>query len=413
MSELPRASEPFVSFAQLLRTEGFAIAPEQVTSFLAAIELLGPRGLTDIRRAGLATFSIAAERRADYEALFRAHFLGQTGVASLEQDSDDEDIRIAEDERGGFEPLMADDVNEAGQRAVALEALSLRRFQPAHPDAALRRFAHEAPRALPRRRGYRRRANPHGRFFDLRRTLREAVKNDGDVMRLPRLKRATRQRRVLLLIDVSGSMKERTEQHLRFAHALARAVEFIEVFTFGTRLTRITRAMRLKNRDQALASAAALVADWDGGTRIGDALQAFLAVPRFAGYARGAIVLILSDGLERGEPQAMVNAVGRLSRRAWHLAWLTPLAADPAYRPQTEALVLSLPALDALADGSSVDAITRHVLSLSERANPAISLPGAGRLIQAHGAAGRAGAQPAPASRVGTMAMPAHERPRS
>ena len=137
--------------------------------------------------------------------------------------------------------------------------------------------------------------------FDTRRTLREAVRNDGDVMRLRRLKRRPRQRRILLLIDVSGSMKERTETHLRIAHALAHAVERIEVFTFGTRLTRVTRAMRLKQREQALAATSAIVSDWDGGTRIGDALRAFLSVPRFAGYSRGAVVLVLSDGLERGD----------------------------------------------------------------------------------------------------------------
>ena len=100
----------------------------------------------------------------------------------------------------------------------------------------------------------------------------------------------------------------------------------IEVFTFGTRLTRVTRPMRLKRREQALAAAAQIVSDFDGGTRIGDALQAFLAVPRFAGYARGAATLIVSDGLERGDPLALADAVAKLSRRAWRLSWLTPLA---------------------------------------------------------------------------------------
>ena len=184
------------------------------------------------------------------------------------------------------------------------------------------------------------------------------MRNDGDVMQLRRLKRRLRQRRILLLIDVSGSMKERTETHLRIAHALAHAVERIEVFTFGTRLTRVTRAMRL----QATASRRwprppAIVSDWDGGTRIGDALQAFLAVPRFAGYSRGALVLILSDGLERGDPAAMREAVTRLSRLAWRVSWLTPLAADPDFTPQTEALKAILPLVDDLADGSSVGAV--------------------------------------------------------
>ena len=154
----------------------------------------------------------------------------------------------------------------------------------------------------------------------MRRALREAVRRDGEVVRLPVLQRRLAQRRVLLLIDVSGSMKDRTDTQLRFAHTLARATNRLEVFTLGTRLTRITRAMRRSSRDQALAMASTLVADWDGGTRLGDALQAFLAVPRFAGFARGAFCIVLSDGLERGDPSAMTDAVARMSRLAWAIA---------------------------------------------------------------------------------------------
>ena len=263
--------------------------------------------------------------------------------------------------------LLSDEVNEAGQEATAVEALSVRRFGADTDVEALRRFARTAPARLPRRPGYRHMRARRGTSFDTRRTLREAVRNDGDVMRLLRLKRRLRQRRILLLIDVSGSMKERTEAHLRIAHALAHAVERIEVFTFGTRLTRVTRAMRLKNREQALAATSAIVSDWDGGTRIGDALQAFLSVPRFASYARGAVALILSDGLERGDPAAMRAAVTRLSRLAWRISWLTPLAADPNFKPQTEGLKAIVPLVDHLADGSSVTSVCAHVLSLNER----------------------------------------------
>ena len=181
--------------------------------------------------------------------------------------------------------------------------LAVRRFGAERDTDILRAFQRALPERLPRRRGYRRYLDRRGRAFDLRRSLREAIRNDGEVMRLPRLRRRTRQRRVLLLIDVSGSMKERTEAHLRFAHALARAVERIEVFTIGTRLTRVTQALRLEEpRSARSPRLSAIVADWDGGTRIGDALQAFLAVPRFAGYARGALVLIVSDGSRARRP---------------------------------------------------------------------------------------------------------------
>ena len=183
-------------------------------------------------------------------------------------------------------------------------------------------------------------------------------------MRLGRLKRRERPRKMLMLIDVSGSMKARSEDNLRLAHTLVQATANVEVFTFGTRLTRVTRALRLKHREQALAAAAHLVRDWDGGTRIGDALQAFLAVPRFGGYARGAAVVILSDGLERGDLSALRDAMVKLSRRAWRLSWLTPLASGTGFVPQTEALIAIRQFVDDMVDGGSDAAVVNHVLSL-------------------------------------------------
>jgi uncharacterized protein with von Willebrand factor type A (vWA) domain len=361
---LPRAARPFVTFPALLRANGFAVAPEQTTAFLESVGLLGPKSVADIRRAAHATLAPPPERRAAFDALFGAHFLGQAEEGDVLGEPDDETVRVQEEREGGAEPLLSDEVNEAGQDATSVEALSVRRFGTESDFEVLRRFARAAPARMPRRPGYRRMRARRGQNFDTRRTLREAVRNDGDVMTLRRLKRRLRQRRVLLLIDVSGSMKERTEQHLRIAHALAHAVERIEVFTFGTRLTRVTRAMRLKNREQALAATSTIVSDWDGGTRIGDALRAFLSVPRFAGYSRGAATIILSDGLERGDPSAMRDAVVRLSRLSWRLSWLTPLASDPNFKPQTEALKAILPFVDDLADGSSIGAVCAHVLNL-------------------------------------------------
>src|SRR6476646_9648112 len=162
-------------------------------------------------------------------------------------------------------------------------------------------------------------------------------------------------------------MKVRTEESMKLAHILLQAVNAAEVFTVGTRLTRVTRPLRLKSREQALRAAAHAVSDWDGGTRIGDALQAFLAVPRFGGYARGAAVIIVSDGLERGEPDALRDAVAKLSRRAWRVSWLTPLATGAGFRPQTEALVAIERFVDDLVDGGSSASIVAHVLALGRR----------------------------------------------
>jgi uncharacterized protein with von Willebrand factor type A (vWA) domain len=363
---LPRAARAFVSFAALLRANGFAIAPEQTTAFLEAIALLGPRGPEDIRQAGLATLAPPPERRAAYDLLFRIHFLGGEEIRS-DDGEDEEVVRLQEEGRGDEAPPLADEINESGEMAVRAEALAERRLSPGGPSDALRRLAREAPNRLPRRRGHRRMRARRGPWADLRRTLRESARNDGEVMRLGRLKRRARPRKMLLLIDVSGSMKARSEDNLRLAHTLLQATPNVEVFTFGTRLTRVTRALRLKRREQALAAAAHLVSDWDGGTRIGDALQAFLAVPRFGGYARGAAVVILSDGLERGDLSALRDAVAKLSRRAWRLSWLTPLAVGPRFVPQTEALVAIRRYVDDMAAGGSSAAVVAHVLSLQQR----------------------------------------------
>ena len=365
--DLPRAARPFVSFPALLRANGFAAAPEQTTSLLQAVGLLGPRSMADVRRAAHATLAPPPERRADFNLLFDYHFLGEAAPEMEGAAEPDGEVEVRDEGRGEQEPLYSDETNETGQAATFAEALSARRLAGDGDAEALRRFARAAPALLPRRRGYRRLRARRGAAFDLRRSLREAVRNDGEVMRLPRLARKLRQRNVLLLIDVSGSMKARTEAHLRFAHALVQAVERAEVFSFGTRLTRVTRALKLKNRDQALDAASTMVSDWDGGTRVGDALQAYLAVPRFAGYARGALTLVLSDGLERGDPAAMRDAVARLSRRSWRLVWLSPLATGPDFRPDTEGLKAILPFVDELADASSVEAVCRNVLAQSER----------------------------------------------
>jgi uncharacterized protein with von Willebrand factor type A (vWA) domain len=362
---LPRGARPFVGFATLLRQNGFPVAPEQTTAFLSAIDLLGPASMADIRRAAHATLAPSPERRPDFDALFDAHFLGGSADLMQEAEPSDEEVRVQEDDRGVFDPPHADEVNEAGEAATAAEILTQRRLRPEDEAETLRRFARALPARLPRRRGYRWRRAKRGRAVDLRQTLREAVRRDGEVMRLPRLTRKPRPRNLLLLIDVSGSMKERTDAHLRFAHALAASASRIEVFTFGTRLTRVTRAVRLKNREQALGAAGGLVADWDGGTRIGDALKAFLAVPRFAGYARGAATVILSDGLERGDPADMAGAVRRLAARSWRVAWLTPLAHDPRYRPETAALKAALPYIDDLAPGGTTEALCDYVLGFA------------------------------------------------
>ncbi len=365
MSEMARPIAHFLGFTALLRRVGFAVAPEQTVSWLAAIELLGPNDLGDIRRAARATLAPPPERFAEFDALFDAHFRGSTAPGLEGEPSDEEPIRAAEDSSVGPEPLFGDETRESGAQATTAERLSARRFASGDEGETLRAFARALPARLPRRRGYRWRSARSGPGTDARRMFRDAMRHAGEFVRLWQRRRRLRQRRIVVLIDVSGSMKERTRAHLAFGHALVRAADAVEVFTMGTRLTRITRPLRLRNRDQALAAASLVVADWDGGTRIGDALNAFLAVPRFAALARGAALVVLSDGLERGDPTAMADAVARFARLCWRIIWLTPLAADPAFKARTAGLVAARPYLDRLADGGSVGAICASVLNMA------------------------------------------------
>ena len=163
-------------------------------------------------------------------------------------------------------------------------------------------------------------------------------------------------------------MKDRSEAMMRLAHAVVQSAERVEVFTLGTRLTRITESLRPSDRNAALARASAAIADFDGGTRIGEALAAYLAVPRFAGFARGAAVVVLSDGLERGTPAALIDAATKLSRLSWRFDWLTPLAADPDYTPATEGLAAILPLIDHLGSAANSDDVADHILTMARAA---------------------------------------------
>ena len=360
---IPAPARHLAEFPPFLRGFGFTTSPEQTVAFLAAVELLGPRGIDDVRRAAVATLAPPRERAGEFDALFRAWFHGE--VAPVPVGSEDEtEVRVHDRDGGVYEPIEAPEAGESGRSATAAERLGDRRFRVGAGVESLRRFAREAPGRLPRRRGLRRARANRGETVDLHRLLRATVRQGGDTPVLPWRRRKPRQRRLLLLIDVSGSMKEHTETALRFAHVLYHAAERMECFTLGTRLTRVSGALRLRNPEAALAKASALVPDWDGGTRIGDALAAFLSVPRFAGCARGAAAVVLSDGLERGGPDTMIRAVARLSRLAWRVSWLTPLAADPAFRPETTALAAIAPYLDDLGDGATAGALCRHMLSL-------------------------------------------------
>ncbi|WP_246688656.1 VWA domain-containing protein [Mesorhizobium sp. CU3] len=361
---LPQAAAPFLGFARLLRRHAFAIAPEQITSFMQAVTLLGPRSMNDIREAALATLAPSPDRRSEFEAHFRAYFYGDA-KPSIEGE-EDEETRIKDDRGTREEEKQTTRREKGGELSSALEQLSSRDFQ--RDIDGLGQFRRKLASALPPRRSFRTTRTRSRGTLDLRRSLSEIVSADGDIPSPQLRRRQTVPRKLLLLIDVSGSMKLHTADYLKLAHATVQGADRAEIFTFGTRLTRVTSALRIRDRGQALARAALLVDDWDGGTRMGPTLLALLSVPRFSAFARGACVVILSDALERGDHAAFQTAMRRLSDRAFRLSLATPLAGDPRFRPATDALRAILPVLDDLVDGSSVRSLSDFILALARHA---------------------------------------------
>jgi uncharacterized protein with von Willebrand factor type A (vWA) domain len=358
---MPKAAGLIAAFGGVLRANGLAVTPDQTTAFLRGVRLLGPVGIRDVYQAAAATFGPEPEQRALFDTLFRAHFLGDAAdLASAASDAQD-------DQRAESDTLSPErgEQSSTGEAASLAELLKERTFVDAE-HGPTRDWGRQLLQRLPRRRSFRVRPSTHGHALHLRRSLRQLLPNDGDIARPQMAVRVARPRKILILIDVSGSMKALTEDYLRFCHAVVRHGGDVAVFTFATRLSAITPALRRRKLSAALEAASRAVDDWDGGTRIGPCLTRFLSVPRFAGFAAGAVVLVISDGMERGDPAEFVKAIRRLSRLAWRLVWATPLAADPDFAPRTRAMLQILPSLDALVDGSCTEKLSRMLLNLAD-----------------------------------------------
>jgi uncharacterized protein len=185
-----------------------------------------------------------------------------------------------------------------------------------------------------------------GARVDLRRAIAGSLRTGGDVVRLPRRRRRLRPRPLVLLCDVSGSMERYSRMLLHFAHAVTRRYQRVETFLFSTRLTRVTRELRVSGPDQALAAVALAVTDWSGGTRIGEAVREFHQRWSRRVLHRGPVVLLISDGWDRGDPAELADQIARLQRSCHRLVWLNPLIGTTDYAPLTRGLQAALPFVD-------------------------------------------------------------------
>jgi uncharacterized protein with von Willebrand factor type A (vWA) domain len=378
-------------FVTALAGSGVVPGAQKQVDFLQAVALLRPAAPGELYWAARVTLVRALEELEAFDRVFAAWF--GDGLVPLAAPVRRPPPRLPASRRGrlagGPEGDAVGGRTGAGRQASVEELRSNCAF-PA-TSAAQRRLLAEAEAALndrlPAERALRHRPARHGERLDLRRVLRAAGRSGGEVLRFQWRDRRRRLRRVLLLVDVSGSLRQSSGDALRFAHALVRTVPRCEVYTFGTRLTRVTHQLAKRDVDAALDGLADVVVDVNGGTRIGRALEELLADGRRSAAARDALVLIVSDGLERGGPGAMAAAVKRLARLAHRVVWWSPLACDANYQPVTRGMAAVVGDLDDLAGvrdlASAVDAVRR--LSAVEagrrrQAGRRSARPGQGRL---------------------------------
>jgi uncharacterized protein with von Willebrand factor type A (vWA) domain len=193
----------------------------------------------------------------------------------------------------------------------------------------------------------------------MRRTLRGSLRTGGDPIRLARRRRRHARRRVVMLCDISGSMEPYARAYLQFLTSAAGSGPNVEAFAFATRLTRLTRALRSRSPERAIQRAAAAAPDWSSGTRIGEAMKTFNDRHGRRGMARGAVVVILSDGWERGDPALVGRELERLSRLAHRIVWVNPRVAASGFSPRAGGMAAALPHCDALVSGHSLDALDK------------------------------------------------------
>ncbi len=393
--EAPDVVGVAVGFVSSLRRAGLEVSLNSTLLYSEALSVCDVTSRSDLYWAGRACLVHCFEDVVTYDAVFASFWLGSplsvsgplAGVSVpvlLQTDSDEADAD------GDDEQQPAGDVVQV--RYSATETLSAKDFAD-YTDGELE----EARRLMARLRWHgptrpsrRREATRTCRgFLDIRRTVRAALRADGEPVRLHRRVNGHRPRRLVLLLDVSGSMERYARALLRLLHAAVAGRSRVEAFALGTRLTRLTRELSSRDPDRAMQSASGAVLDWSGGTRLGEGLRVFNDEWGCRGMARGALVVILSDGWDRGDPGEMSEQMQRLSRVAHRVVWVNPLKASPGYAPLARGMAAALPYVDDFVEGHNLESLERLAEQVLNETSPRRQPPGSNgwKLV------GRAGAQ--------------------
>ncbi len=352
-------------FAAALRAAGLSVGTGDLLTYCAAMAPLDPTDLLDLYWAGRATLVSRRDDIEVYDRVFRVYFLASgdpagellTLTTQITSQVDGAVLDVP-----ATDPPDDGDEEEAqlGLMASAAETLRRKSFDACTPEelAALRRIMARMRLTPPRRRTRRTRASRSGRKPDLRRTVRASMRVHGEPAELRWQQRKVRLRPLILILDISGSMADYSRALLQFAYSARRASGRVEVFCFGTRLTRITRPLGRRRPDDALAEAGQAVLDWEGGTKIGDSLDAFVREWGRRGLARGGVVVICSDGLDRGDPEVLASAMERLSRQCYRLVWLNPhKGGNRDFRPSTLGMMVAAPHVDVMLSGHDLNSL--------------------------------------------------------
>ena len=392
----PDLADVVTAFGYLLHAAGVPVTPERSGRFASAVVAAAPRTEGELYWLGRVTLLTGREQISSYDAVFGQVFRGWWDVADSRGDtasaaptargrageqrpdgpsvpspapSQSTDVRSlpGPDESGDSDDSDVNETNEAVlATASSQERLAGRDFSALSADELdeLRALIGALPLAPPLRPSRRRTRHRSGDEVDLRATLRRARRSGGDPVVAIRRRRRLRPRRLVLLADVSGSMESYARPYLHLLHGAVRATH-AEAFVFSTQLTRLTRALATHDPDLALAQAAAAAPDWSGGTRIGAALKAFNDEYGRRGMARGAVVVIVSDGWEHDDPALLGEQLARLSRLAARIVWVNPRKASPQYEPLAGGMVAALPHVDAFVSGHSLGALDEVLAAIS------------------------------------------------
>ena len=367
------AADSVVGLARTLRAAGVDAGPERVHAMVLALAQLDPARRDDVYWAGRLTLCGSADDIERYDRVFAAYFGDRPRTLVRRRAVPAAQLRLVDAVADDDVSLDDDDTNDDDTSPAAANASRtevLRHRDIASLSATDRAAMHRLLAAFRLRgdlRRTRRTAPSHHGRVDPHRTLRRLMQAGGEPVRPAHRDRRERPRRVVLLVDVSGSMSSYADALLRFAHAASHRDRgpATEVFTIGTRLTRVTRELGHRDPDVAMKAIAGSIPDWSGGTRLGVLLKEFLDMWGQRGMARGSIVVVLSDGWERGDVSLLAEQMQRLHRLAHRVIWANPRAGRPGFAPLAAGMAAALPSVDDFVSGHSVAALERlaHLVS--------------------------------------------------